>query len=141
EDVAQLLTLITFQSTEDLLSPGPLRGVGKEEILREGGASSVGEVEEEKQGLGFVIAPFPGSVVVAAKGDSEQLKADDKVQCPDSLATRDLSAGDFSSHNVMVDQNFDTGNIEEAEYSLREGGCLNYELPPLGNLGLLIKLT
>ncbi|XXG89806.1 hypothetical protein AAC387_Pa12g1721 [Persea americana] len=58
---------------------------------------------------------------------AEQLNADDTVQSSESLATRDYSAGMYSSRTTEGDRRRDNGNIEEAESSLREGVCLNYE--------------
>ncbi|CAN6486211.1 unnamed protein product [Victoria cruziana] len=58
----------------------------------------------------------------------EQLKIDDMDQSPESLATRDYSVSGFSSRTGEGEPpKPDTGNIEEAESSLREGLCLNYE--------------
>ncbi|KAF3792190.1 Tetratricopeptide repeat protein 7B [Nymphaea thermarum] len=58
----------------------------------------------------------------------EQLKIDDMAQSPESLATRDYSVSGFSSRTGEGEPpKPDRGNIEEAESSLREGLCLNYE--------------
>ncbi|XP_010262408.1 PREDICTED: tetratricopeptide repeat protein 7A-like [Nelumbo nucifera] len=57
----------------------------------------------------------------------EQLRADEMVPSSESLATRDYSASGYSSKAGESEQKPDTGNIEEAESSLRESGCLNYE--------------
>ncbi|CAH9073734.1 unnamed protein product [Cuscuta europaea] len=58
----------------------------------------------------------------------EQLGADEMVPSSESLATKDYySASLQSSLAGEVDQKPDTGNIEEAESSLRESGSLNYE--------------
>uniref|UniRef100_A0ACD5TP07 Uncharacterized protein n=1 Tax=Avena sativa TaxID=4498 RepID=A0ACD5TP07_AVESA len=58
----------------------------------------------------------------------EQLKgADETVRSSDSTITKDFSASGYSSRNGDVEQYLDNGNIEEAELSLREGVCLNYE--------------
>ncbi|XP_043704818.1 protein NPGR2-like [Telopea speciosissima] len=57
----------------------------------------------------------------------EQLRADDMVPSSDSLATRDYSASLYSSRTGETEQRPDTSNIEEAESSLRESSCLNYE--------------
>ncbi|VAH16232.1 unnamed protein product [Triticum turgidum subsp. durum] len=58
----------------------------------------------------------------------EQLKgADDTIRSSDSTFTKDFSASGYSSRNGEVEQYLDNGNIEEAELSLREGVCLNYE--------------
>lgn len=58
----------------------------------------------------------------------EQLKADEIIPSSDSLATRDYSAGVYSSRGAETDTKVDTSNIEEAELSLRESGFLNYEV-------------
>ncbi|CAN6318178.1 unnamed protein product [Urochloa humidicola] len=58
----------------------------------------------------------------------EQLKgADETVRSSDSTITKDFSASGYSSRNGEIEQYLDNGNIEEAELSLREGICLNYE--------------
>ncbi|KAF3681458.1 putative tetratricopeptide repeat protein 7B-like isoform X5 [Capsicum annuum] len=57
----------------------------------------------------------------------EQLQIDDVVPSPDSLATKDYTTSLQSSRTGETEQNLDTGNIEEAESSLRENGALNYE--------------
>ncbi|KAK9265840.1 hypothetical protein L1049_027073 [Liquidambar formosana] len=58
----------------------------------------------------------------------EQLRAaDEMVPSSESLATKDYTASGYSSRAGEVGQKPDTGNIEEAESSLRESGCLNYE--------------
>lgn len=43
------------------------------------------------------------------------------------LVSRDFSSSEQSSVAEDVEKRSETGNIEEAESSLREGGCLNYE--------------
>lgn len=59
----------------------------------------------------------------------EQLKgADETVRSSDSTITKDFSASGYSSRNGEIEQYLDNGNIEEAELSLREGICLNYEV-------------
>jgi len=58
----------------------------------------------------------------------EQLNADQMVRSSDSLATKDCSISGYSSQTGEGEQKIDTGNIEEAESSLREGGCLNHEV-------------
>ncbi|KAG9446890.1 hypothetical protein H6P81_013018 [Aristolochia fimbriata] len=58
---------------------------------------------------------------------AEQLGADEMIQSSESLATRDYAASACSSRTVEGERKRDTGNIEEAESSLRESGCLNYE--------------
>ncbi|KAF6156215.1 hypothetical protein GIB67_030218 [Kingdonia uniflora] len=57
----------------------------------------------------------------------EQLDTDEMVPSSDSLATRDYSANGYSSRTGESERRPDNGNIEEAESSLREGSCLNYE--------------
>ncbi|XP_042513890.1 protein NPGR2-like [Macadamia integrifolia] len=57
----------------------------------------------------------------------EQLRADEMVPSSESLATRDYSASLYSSRTGDAEHKPDTGNIEEAESSLRESSCLNYE--------------
>lgn len=43
-------------------------------------------------------------------------------------ATKDFSASEHSCLGEHIDKKPDTGNIEEAESSLRESGVLNYEV-------------
>ncbi|KAL7198536.1 hypothetical protein ACSBR2_020931 [Camellia fascicularis] len=57
----------------------------------------------------------------------EQLRVDEMVPSSESLATKDYSENGYSSHAGEIRQKPDTGNIEEAESSLRETGGLNYE--------------
>ncbi|WOL09955.1 hypothetical protein Cni_G18709 [Canna indica] len=57
----------------------------------------------------------------------EQLQVDEMVRSSKSHATKDCSIDHYSFPNSEVEQRIDTGNIEEAESSLREGLCLNYE--------------
>ncbi|KAF8388258.1 hypothetical protein HHK36_026924 [Tetracentron sinense] len=57
----------------------------------------------------------------------EQLRAEEIVPSSESLATRDYSASGYSSRAGESEQKPDADNIEEAESSLRESGCLNYE--------------
>ncbi|KAL6643112.1 hypothetical protein ACP70R_021293 [Stipagrostis hirtigluma subsp. patula] len=58
----------------------------------------------------------------------EQLKgADETVRSSDSTITKDYLGSGYSSRNGEIEQYLDNGNIEEAELSLREGVCLNYE--------------
>lgn len=54
--------------------------------------------------------------------------ADEMVPSSESLSTKDYSASDHSSLPGQVNKKPDTGNIEEAESSLRESGILNYEV-------------
>ncbi|KAI4349363.1 hypothetical protein L6164_009956 [Bauhinia variegata] len=58
----------------------------------------------------------------------EQLRrVDEVVPSSASLASQDYSASGCSSRAGQVDKKPDTGNIEEAESSLRESDFLNYE--------------
>lgn len=58
----------------------------------------------------------------------EQLRAaDDMVPSAESLATKDCTSENYSQVGEIL-RKPDTGNIEEAESSLRESGCLNYEV-------------
>ncbi|KAF6170249.1 hypothetical protein GIB67_035354 [Kingdonia uniflora] len=57
----------------------------------------------------------------------EQLDTDEMVLSSDSLATRDYSTNGYSSRTSESERRPYNGNIEEAESSLREGSCLNYE--------------
>lgn len=52
---------------------------------------------------------------------------DEMVPSSESLTTKDRSDSGCSSKASEVGKKLDTGNIEEAESSLRESGCLNYE--------------
>lgn len=59
----------------------------------------------------------------------EQLKAvDEMVPSSESNGTKDCSASDYSSKAGEVVKHPDIGNIEEAEWSLRETSSLNYEV-------------
>ncbi|KAG8389176.1 hypothetical protein BUALT_Bualt02G0201800 [Buddleja alternifolia] len=51
----------------------------------------------------------------------------DEIVASESLATKDYSASVYSSQAGETEMKPDTGNIEEAETSLRESGSLNYE--------------
>lgn len=53
---------------------------------------------------------------------------DEMVPSSESLATKDYSETVISSKVAEFEKKLDTGNIEEAESSLRESGCLNYEV-------------
>jgi predicted regulator of Ras-like GTPase activity (Roadblock/LC7/MglB family) len=49
----------------------------------------------------------------------------------ESLATKDFfsaTASGFSGQDGQVERRLDSGNIEQAELSLRESGILNYEV-------------
>lgn len=61
----------------------------------------------------------------------EQLNAEEMVPSSDCQATKDGSISGYSSQIGEGEQRIDMGNIEEAESSLREGGCLNYEVSPV----------
>ncbi|KAJ8558170.1 hypothetical protein K7X08_004936 [Anisodus acutangulus] len=52
---------------------------------------------------------------------------DEMVPSLESLATKDYTSSVHSSRAGEAGKKTDTGNIEEAESSLRESGCLNYE--------------
>ncbi|XP_015088670.1 protein NPGR2 isoform X2 [Solanum pennellii] len=58
---------------------------------------------------------------------SEHILMDEMVTSPESLATKDHTSSVHSLRAGEAGQKPDTGNIEEAESSLRESGCLNYE--------------
>lgn len=72
----------------------------------------------------------------------EQLQVDEMIPSSESLATKDYSASVYSSQ--AGERKPDTGNIEEAESSLRESGSLNYEVPflslPIPTVLLLVFL-
>ncbi|KAI7983017.1 Protein NPGR2 [Camellia lanceoleosa] len=57
----------------------------------------------------------------------EQLGVDEMAPASESLAKKDYSISGYLSHVDEIEQKLDTDNIKEAESSLREGGCLNYE--------------
>ncbi|XP_041004685.1 protein NPGR2-like [Juglans microcarpa x Juglans regia] len=58
----------------------------------------------------------------------EQFSAvDEMAPSSESLAIKNYSESADSLKAVEVEKKLDTGNIEEAESSLRESGCLNYE--------------
>ncbi|KAL2487955.1 no pollen germination related 2 [Forsythia ovata] len=57
----------------------------------------------------------------------EQLRAEEMVPSSESLATKDYTHSVYSSQAGEAERKPDTGNIEEAESSLRESGSLNYE--------------
>ncbi|KAJ0970433.1 hypothetical protein J5N97_023310 [Dioscorea zingiberensis] len=58
---------------------------------------------------------------------AELVKANEMVPATGSQASRDCLASSCTSQVGNGDQRLDTGNIEEAESSLRDGVCLNYE--------------
>ena len=58
----------------------------------------------------------------------EQLRADEMAPSTESLAMKDYKVSGYTSNDGEINQRPDTGNIEEAESSLRESGCLNYEV-------------
>ncbi|CAL5427365.1 unnamed protein product [Camellia sinensis] len=57
----------------------------------------------------------------------EQLGVDEMAPASESLAKKDYSISGYLSRVDEIEQKLDTDNIKEAESSLREGGCLNYE--------------
>ncbi|KAL0459369.1 UNVERIFIED_CONTAM: protein NPGR2 [Sesamum latifolium] len=57
----------------------------------------------------------------------EQSLGNEMVPSSESPATKDYSASVHSSRPGETEKKPDIGNIEEAETSLRESGCLNYE--------------
>lgn len=57
----------------------------------------------------------------------EQLRTGEMVASSESLATKDYAASWHASHAGDIELMADTGNIEEAESSLRDRGSLNYE--------------
>lgn len=57
----------------------------------------------------------------------EQLGVDEMAPASESPAKKDYSISEYLSHVDEIEQKLDTDNIKEAESSLREGGCLNYE--------------
>lgn len=58
----------------------------------------------------------------------EQSHGNEMVPSSESHATKDNSASVHLSRPGDTERKPDTGNIEEAETSLRESGCLNYEV-------------
>lgn len=54
--------------------------------------------------------------------------ADEVFPSSESIVTKDFSISGPSGLAGQVDKKPDTGNIEEAESSLRESGVLNYEV-------------
>lgn len=57
----------------------------------------------------------------------EQSRVNEMVPSSELISTKDYSASVHSSRPGEAERKPDTGNIEEAETSLRESGCLNYE--------------
>ncbi|XP_073291727.1 protein NPGR2-like [Primulina huaijiensis] len=57
----------------------------------------------------------------------EQTRVNEMVPSSKSVAVQDYSASVYTSQAGETERKHDTGNIEEAETSLRESGCLNYE--------------
>ncbi|KAI3984734.1 hypothetical protein MKX01_039351 [Papaver californicum] len=82
------------------------------------------------KGRGFGSKLRFGSIMKCL-GPGEHLNVDEMVPSSESLATRDYSAtsGGYSSRIGESEQKQpdNISNIEEAESSLRESGCLNYE--------------
>lgn len=70
----------------------------------------------------------PKKITMNCLCSGEQLDAHQVVRSSDSLATKDGSVGGYSSQTGDGEQKIDMANIEEAESSLREGGCLNFEV-------------
>ncbi|KAK1260774.1 hypothetical protein QJS04_geneDACA002326 [Acorus gramineus] len=66
-------------------------------------------------------------IIMKCLCSSEWLKPNDLIQSSESLTTKDCSKSGCSSQTGSIEQKLDNGNIEEAESSLREGVCLNYE--------------
>lgn len=60
----------------------------------------------------------------------EQFRANEMIQSANSQTTKDCSTSKWSSQNGEGERRFDNCSIEEAESSLREGVCLNYEVGP-----------
>lgn len=58
----------------------------------------------------------------------EQVRGDEMVPNSESHATNEYAASLRSSRTGETEQKPDTGNIEEAEISLRESSGLNYEV-------------
>lgn len=58
----------------------------------------------------------------------EQMQVKEMAQSSEFLSTKDVLVDQYMQQNSEVDQRVDIGNIEEAESSLREGLCLNYEV-------------
>ncbi|KAG6476357.1 protein NPGR2-like [Zingiber officinale] len=57
----------------------------------------------------------------------EQMQVNEMTQSTEFLSTKDVSVDQYTQQNSEIEQRVDIGNIEEAESSLREGLCLNYE--------------
>lgn len=57
-----------------------------------------------------------------------QSRADKMVPSTDILAANDYLPSGTTSRASDIEPRQDAGNIEEAESSLRESGCLNYEV-------------
>ncbi|RDX60188.1 Protein NPGR1, partial [Mucuna pruriens] len=57
----------------------------------------------------------------------EQFKFEEPPRSPESLATRDFSAGGLSSRTAEWEPKFDETQVEEAESTLKEALSLNYE--------------
>ncbi|MQL71668.1 hypothetical protein Taro_003993 [Colocasia esculenta] len=75
--------------------------------------------------VGSDFSAICGGKIMRCLCSRQQVKMDGGVS--ESMTSRDSSVGDHPSHTDEADQRVDVGNIEEAESSLREGGCLNYE--------------
>ena len=68
-----------------------------------------------------------GKIMKCLCSGEERRAADKMVPSSESLALEDYSNEIFSKAGEIAKKP-DTGNIEEAELSLRESGCLNYEV-------------
>lgn len=58
----------------------------------------------------------------------EQYRVEEVDSSPVSLATKDYTGSGILSQTCVTEQKLENGNIEEAESTLRESGCLNYEV-------------
>lgn len=69
------------------------------------------------------------NIIMKCLCSGEQLRAADEINpSSDPHATNGYTASENSLLASDVTKKPDTGNIEEAESSLRESGCLNYEV-------------
>lgn len=76
----------------------------------------------------------------------EQLRTADEMVPPEneSLATKDHKSSESSSRAGEATKKLNAGNIEEAESSLHESGCLNYEvcfLEPICSYVIFLTVT
>lgn len=58
---------------------------------------------------------------------AEQIKADAMIRTSGSPSAKDSSVSGYSTQTFDCEQKIDTGNIAQAESTLREGICLNFE--------------